>query len=576
MCAIVGTTRSHVTALEMLQAVKHRGPDSRAYNSFGDFHLGFARLAITGHTQEADIYNQDGDWLLFNGEIFGYPREQFKTDTEYLFSLLRNWYRPDLGMAPYPPFPPLHGQYAFAYFNAQYQTLFLGRDFFGERPLYYHINSVSQELSFASEAKALIPLVKNPHVDYEDIGFLETRSLDLSDLPDLSYGICSGSNVTGISAVPANHILQFKKRAGGWVPNGFQRISRSKWHVPVSSQSIGDLLYNAVVERSDHGNHEIGAYLSGGLDSALICCIARPKHVYTCVFDTDIGKREYEFASKIARRIGAVHHVVKPVVTAEAVAHTVYYTDGPLATQSPVADFALAAEASKHVKAVLTGQGADELFCGYFRDLLFYNDMLLRQRYPRYWPLMDYYHGGARELKDDTRSGLLSSAFLHLLARGPIPKWASDVGKHLAMTSGSICAFITQMEVAFTLPSLVTMNDRATGAAGIEARSPFLDDELYTGALALPDDQKISFNGRQWVTKRAIRDIARGIVPDDIIDCEEKVGLHVPMTGLFQFTYGDLRGAYSRADYSDFCKDVWRRVVENNGDFNAIQSRRPD
>jgi len=568
MCGIVGTTEKGWASAEMLKRVRHRGPDDMRRALYGDFELGFARLAITGQEQTADIIHRDGDWLLFNGELFGYPKEQYKTDTEYLFHVLQQhqllW--EDLNVQGVRYLPELHGQYAFAYWNNKKQLLTLCRDFFGERPLYFYQNENTKHIYFSSESKALLPFLEVAAVEYSDIDFLETQVFDVAGMPALKGGLPLSSMVPGIATVPANHCVVFKKTDNGFSFRGaFEQLK--KWNNPQTTANVGDLLYNAIVERSDHGNHEIGAYLSGGLDSALICCIARPKHVFTCAFNTSIGKREYAFAAKVAKRIGAVHHVVKPEITREAVARTVYYTDGPLATQSPIADFALAAEASKYVKAVLTGQGADELFCGYFRDLLFYEDMLFRSKYARYQPLMDYYHGGVANIEMNLGERVMwASAFLHLIKRGGdvIPPWALCAAYGLAKNAISVLQFVTQMEIAFTLPSLVQMNDRAAGCAGIEARAPFLDDEVYQGALGLPDEQKIHFDGKNFITKRAIRDIARGIVPDDIIDCEEKVGLHVPLQGLFPVAT-DRRGDYSRAGYAQFCQDTWRTIVENKG-----------
>jgi len=555
MCGIVGTTKRGVIKT-MLERVQHRGPDgSITHEGVIGFDLGFARLSITGKDQKATIMQQDGDWLLFNGEIFGYPPE-FDTDTEYLFSILRKCNIWDSVNRLH-----LHGQYAFAFWNNRQNRLVLGRDFFGERPLYYYQDDT--DFYFASETKALLPFIKDHEVDYTNIGFLETCVMDLANAPNSSPDFQNGSMVRNVKQVPANHVLVFTRTSAGMGSPRAIEI-HSKWQPALGPGSISDLVYNSIVERSDHGNQAVGAYLSGGLDSALICCIARPKHVFTCVFDTPMGKREYEFAAKVAKRIGAVHHVVRPQVTREAVAQTVYYTDGPQATLSPVADFALAKEAAKYVKAVLTGQGADELFCGYFRDLLFYTDMMVRLRYKQYGPLMDHYHGGSilsPNLKWDYE--IMSASFLHLLARGPIPDSIKQISQALALSSFSPLQFAIRMEIAFTLPSLVQMNDRAAAHAGIESRSPFLDDELYQAAIHLPDEQRITFNGQRWVTKRALRDLARGIVPDEIIDCEEKTGLFVPMGELFPVDPSNLRGEFSRSGYADFCQNTWRVIVES-------------
>ena len=559
MCGIAGTTISNKIQ-HLLRLVAHRGPDSQVIKeTISGFNLGFARLAITGKGRKATILEQDGDWLLFNGEIFGYPAEEYETDTQYLFHVLKNW-----RSRTNRDFPFIHGQYAFAFWDSGVNKLILGRDFFGERPLYYCQQTT--DFSFASEVKALLPVLDSPKACYSDVlSFLETEVLDTEGIVPFSQVNHSSSMVQGIYQVPPNTFLVFSK-----VGNIFSKPTRicvhPKWHLTANTfpkLSVSDMLYNSIIERADHGNKEIGAYLSGGLDSALICCVARPKHVFTCVFDTPIGRREYELASMVAKRIGAVHHIVKPEITREAVARTVYALDGPQATMSPVASFALAKEAAKYVKVVLTGQGADELFCGYFRDLLFYNDMTLRTRYRRYNPLMDYYHGGtAVGQGEQFPRQIWAESFLHLLARGEISANIRNYAHTLSACSASPLEFAIKMEIAFTLPSLVQLDDRAAAHAGIESRSPFLDDELYQAAIGMTDEQRIAFVDGRWITKRALRDIARGIVPDDIIDCEEKTGLHVPLEHLFT-NKPSLRGTYSRTGYAEFCQNTWRDIVEN-------------
>jgi asparagine synthetase B (glutamine-hydrolysing) len=124
------------------------------------------------------------------------------------------------------------------------------------------------------------------------------------------------------------------------------------------------------------------------------------------------------------------------------------------------------------------------------------------------------------------------------------------------------------MELLFTLPSLIQMNDRSAAHAGIESRSPFLDFEVYRHSMSLKDCDKIAFNSvdNSFITKKVLREIARGIVPDCIIDCREKVGLHVPMEKLFKGN-GSGRGKFDRSEYAKYSQSIWEEVVEQGKVF---------
>ena len=549
MCGIAGTTKRNIIG-NMHALIAHRGPDDQIRLNGDPWDVAYSVLQITSARHgKPRIIQENGAWLLFSGELFGYPEERYKDDVHFLFDLLQDW-NPNKHLV-------LAGQFAFAYWRHDRQLLILGRDPFGERPLYYSIKG--RHFSFASESKALLPTLKNPKVSYDRSGVVNFLETDVCGL-DINT-----SMIQGVKQVPQNSVMVFRRKATSWLQT--QKFSvMAPRGAPCKStpDDVGDALYRAIQERSHHGDKEVGVYLSGGLDSALISMICRPKHVFTCVFDTDIGKREAKYASSIAKRIGATHHIVKPKMSLEAIQDAVYYMDGPQGTMSPVAAFALAKEASKHVKVVLTGQGADEMFCGYFRDLLFYADMQMRGKYPRYAPLINYYN----KQDNDYRyfQDMAVARFLRLLNRSPdgkIPKRVWDVAIAEYERSSSFLSFVSEMELLFTLPTLVQMDDRAAAHVGIESRSPFLDEEVYYHADRLSDHHKISLSEKGYVTKKVLRDIARGLVPDCVVDEVEKTGLYAPMSTLFGAV--GARGKFDRQAYALYCKGHWEDFVKGAG-----------
>ena len=511
MCGIAGLWGKGdiSTATEILY---HRGPDASGTATPGPVSLGNRRLKVIDlKTGQQPMTNEDGSiTLVFNGMIFNYrelrkeleEKHRFRTqsDTEVIIHAFEEWGEKCLDR--------FIGMFAFALWNGK--ELFLARDRMGEKPLYYTLPRGPVRFAFASEIKSLLTLVDAaPELDRE-YGAFETSVGDRTLFQ-------------GILTLPPGCFLRYdgknvRVRRYWDIPSFDGPYEKEEYYV----EKLRWLLEDAVRLRL-RSDVPVGVFLSGGLDSSLIACLARPDVVFSCRYPYGPRYDEFEHARTVARHVGARQVVIQP--TAEDFKNDypriLWHLDQPIATASPIGEFSLARAASRHVKVVLGGQGADECFGGYVRYLLMTSEQDLgnREELRHYLPL-------ARFFWNEQMFGDPASRYYQLIRRGggdneaglPTVRDAFSLHTHLVDRMG-------RADIEISLPSLITMNDRAAAAWGLENRTPFLDHRIVELAFQLPPELKI----RDMEQKVILRKVARGLVPDSIIDRKDKKGLIVPI-----------------------------------------------
>jgi asparagine synthase (glutamine-hydrolysing) len=245
--------------------------------------------------------------------------------------------------------------------------------------------------------------------------------------------------------------------------------------------------------------------------------------VFTCHLPYGDAYDESLYAETMARAVGA--RQVTLTLTAEdfrrEYPRIIWHLDQPIATTSSAAEFALAQAAREHVTVALGGQGSDEAFGGYVRHALMTEEARLGESelFRNYQPL-------ARILWGDEVFGDPALRYFRLLQRGRGPSQAIlDRIRGIFARQGSLVDRLGATDFALTFPSLILMNDRAAAAYGLENRTPFLDHRVVELAFRLPQSAKI----RGLTTKAILRRVARGLVPDAIVDRPDKKGLGVPV-----------------------------------------------
>ncbi len=374
MCGIAGIVNFKNPEIKtplinrMINLIRHRGPDSTGVFEQGPAGLGHARLSIIDlHTGDQPVYNEDHSvCIVFNGEIFNYPdlrqeliqsghRFYTETDTEVLVHLYE-----DMGTGM---FHKLNGQFAFAIWDSNTQTLLLGRDRVGIRPLFYH--ETAGRLVFGSEIKALFADESIP------------RTIDIHTLSDIfSCWSPMGSETTfeGVFQIPPGHYLSFSK--DGFFVSPFWKLL---FNEPCDSyKSCGEWIEDmgALLEDSTRirlrADVPVGAYLSGGIDSTYVSSLVKKKfnnHLNT--FSVGFSDRRFdetEFQKIAAESIGTKHHSIHCTDQdiGELFPEIIWHTETPILRTAPVPLFMLSKLVREnHFKVVLTGEGADEVFAGY-------------------------------------------------------------------------------------------------------------------------------------------------------------------------------------------------------------------
>lgn len=569
MCGIAGIIdfrRGPSAAIleAMGHALRHRGPDAAGTWIHGPCGLAHARLSIidlSGSPQPM-VLPDGAAALTYNGELYNYGalrnsliaqgvQPRTKGDTEVLLHLVaQGWER---------RLPELDGMFAFAAWRTRDETLLLARDPFGKKPLFWC--EFGEGLLFASEIKAILAHPEAP-VD-----------LDADSLREVArfravYG--HRSLYKGIQQVPPGSWVEFSRR--GIRAGSFYSLRDEVMREPMDHGNqartvaeFGRRLQSSVQKRLI-ADVPVGAFLSGGLDSSVL--VAEMKRgraagaalrTYSVGFDGDPNS-ELPFATLVAQRLGTTHTdvVVRPEEYAENLIGLTDCRDAPLSEPADVAIGIMSAVAARDVKVVLSGEAADEVFCGYpkyaYAAVPSWGRALAGAFGPRRitsacaWLGVDPRRArvAARALCQPDQLDSYVQWFSYLERselRSLLPGlgWSDD--EFARTTSRQREAFRAKGEgwgdplramqavdcLAWLPANLLERGDRMTMSAGLELRLPFLDKQLVPFGIALARRYKVRRGRGKWI----IRQWARDQVPQEIL-ARKKSGFKVPLAQWFR------------------------------------------
>ncbi len=617
MCGIVGYIgRGNEDDIKtMLKRIEYRGPDDNGVYNDDYCGLGHARLSIVdissaGHQPMFTSDSQVG--IVFNGEIYNFnelkkdlPEVKFKstTDTEVILYLYKKYGIDFL--------KKIHGMFALALYDVKYKKIILARDRIGKKPLYW--TKDSHGYIFASELSSLCEhqsLRNNkPKISEQALQLYLTH--DYIPTPwsiyENIYKLEPGTYLS-IDLTTHNHIhKEF------WNGKDIQ-IKESKY-----TEALGELkttLTHAVQDRLV-ADVPVGIFLSGGLDSSIIAALAQKnstKKIKT--FSVGFNEKSFDesvYAKKVAHHIGSEHyHAVLTEEDCRKIIPEIFSRiDEPLADPSIIPTYLLSQFARKHVKVVLGGDGADELFAGYptfFAEKIY-------TRYLAWLPhrilniiqlliLVLAHIIGASEKNFDVIFKLLKFSdgftqnrverhmrFLGSFTQGDIKNVLLhtqennfDVYMHdksyekmkLNDTGNSLLHVYMK---TYLQDGVMVKLDRASMFNSLEARSPFLDTRLVHTALSMPFNFK--FNG--YTTKFILKELAQELLPNIIISRSKK-GFGIPVNrwlkhelnpllhecvsqnfiekqGLFNFDYIQKLIQEHENDRVDHRKKLWNILV---------------
>lgn len=557
MCGIVGIVKKgdkKDVIKKMNDRIVHRGPDGEGYYLDGDVAFGHRRLSIIDlSTGDQPMYNEDKTVVtVFNGEIYNYEElkkeliklgHTFKTksDTEVLVHGYEEWHT-DLPKH-------LRGMFAFAIHDKKRNEVFLARDNFGIKPLYYA--KMNDAFMFASEIKSFLDVPEFEKVFNEDIlgvylefSFVPTNETFFKGVYRLDAG-CSLLYKDGDIKINKYFKLDFKEENMTY-EEAVSRISE------VMEDSVKHHLISDV---------EVGSFLSSGIDSSYIVSLAKPNKTYTVGYENP-KYNEANYAKDLADKLGIKNetYYINKKEYLEELNKIMYHLDEPTSDPAAISLYFVARLASKDVKVVLSGEGADEFFGGYnyYReevDYKFYNKLpfwfrhgigMVAKLLPevrginflvrRGEKLEDSYIGVNRNFsKKMAKKVLKNNNYMN----------SKDVTKSVyeEFKEDSNIDKMQAIDINFWLMKDILLKaDRMTMSQSIEGRVPFIDKEVFKVAKSLPFDYKVTKEN----TKVALRDAAKKVIPTEAYK-KKKLGFPVPIRewikdGSF---YEDIRNAFN-------------------------------
>ncbi len=558
-----GHRPADVQLAAMAETIAHRGPDGQGVASFdGGCGLAHRRLAIIDLSAAAAQPMTTASGLLtvaFNGEIYNFRelREELRaaghvfrteSDTEVLLEAFMKWGE--------SAFARLDGMFALALWDTRSQTLWLARDRTGKKPLYVYQDE--EKVVFGSEIKAILA---HPRID--------TRRNPEAVPQFLSHGYVPtpATFYARIRKVEPGHYEALRRgqreaqATEYWdLPLGHERVIRTEDDLREAEHTIRDLFFKAV-QRRLVADVPLGAFLSGGIDSTLVVAVmsqlsSKPVKTFSIGFEGAPEHDETRYARLVAERWGTQHTEFKVDPRGfELIDLLSWHYDEPFADPSAIPTYVVSKLTRETGCTVaLTGDGGDEVFAGYTRLL----EAAAAERIPRGvrsvarrvlepLPRLGGYRAplerarrfalnASRELPERLRNwvSIFSLPELRELLSPETLRYSTQslIGesyeRHFRRAREAGADPLNQVLYAnvktYLLDDLNVKMDRASMAASLEVRAPFLDTALMNYVFTLPGDVKVKGRTTKWVLKRAFADL----LPEEIVN-RRKMGFGVPV-----------------------------------------------
>ena len=543
MCGIVGEyffnnkCGDHNIEL-MLNKIKSRGPDYSGFKIKDHICLGHSRLSIIDLSSASNQPFEDKEAdlsMVYNGCIYNYvdlrnklikKNHSFKTsgDTEVVLKSYIEWGKECLNM--------FEGDFSLAIWDIKKRNLFLARDRFGVKPLYF-----SYSKKFFRFGSTLQSIIVNKDIDMK----LDPKSLHMHFS---LHAVVPAPNTIfeNIKKVPPGHYLIINEEKKVILEKYWELDSKDNNLIEDENEAISlirDLLSKSVEKRLSASDIDVGVLLSGGLDSSLIVALAKDKFpklkTFSIGFEDDKEEKgsEFFYSDQVAKKFNTNHqkYIIDNAVVLSKLPDAFKSMSEPMVAQDAVAFYMLSELVRKDVKVILSGQGADEGFAGYF----WYKKIALEENnYNNF--LKHYVDRSDAELKE----------FLKI-------KFKNDYTSRLVqdklnlINSKTLIGNVLNLDITtLVVDDPVKRVDNMTMAWGLEARVPFLDHDLIEASAKIDPRLHLKRNG-----KNILKAISDNLLPRDIIS--RKKG-YFPMPAL----------KYIRGEYYDFVCDILNSRKCNN------------
>ena len=553
MCGIAGVIdpkiqEKETVILDMVSKIIHRGPDDDGFYVDKNVGLGMRRLSIIDlSTGKQPVVTENGKLLIFfNGEIYNYKelKEElvsrgvlFKTqsDTEVILRMFEIYGEKML--------PKLRGMFVFCIYNIETKNIFIARDFFGIKPLYYLINDNKEIVAFSSEIKSFLSFP----------GFTPTVNDDaVVNYLSFQYNPLNETFFKNVYKLLPGHYLNVNLLTN---EAHIEKYWSFEFHQDkdLNKKETTEIIYKTIRDSVKHhmiADVPVGAFLSGGVDSSIITTLMQEIRgdkkikTFTVGFDTLTEGKE---ASETSDFLGTDHTEIK--IGADEyfniLPKAVYHFDEPVGDPSAIGLYFVAREARKHVTVVLSGEGSDELFGGYniylapfasaklawvpkkivslFLEIPFefFGKNYLRRVSTK---LEDWYLGNATIFKQKEIDVLWKDRKVKSLSLNSLYKKISNLSDSTKMQYIDINTWL--------VGDILAKADKMTMANSLELRVPFLDIEVANLASKLPDAFKWRSGLFGGVTKYLLREAFKKIIPESTRN-RKKLGFPTPVRDWF-------------------------------------------
>ena len=553
MCGIAGIIDSKAENKkqiigQMVKRILHRGPDEDGFFCDEMVGLGMRRLSIIDlSTGQQPIFSDDKKWLIFfNGEIYNYKelREElvklgvkFTTqgDTEVILQMYITYGEAML--------PRLRGMFAFCIYNTETKKVFLARDFFGIKPVYYL--KVGQKITaFGSEIKSFLD-VPGFKAEVNDEAVFNYLSFQYNPLDQTFF--------KNVYKLPPAHFLKIDLKTGesemkkywSFEFDSVSRVTLDIMDEKKTAEKIRETMRDSVAHHMI-ADVPVGSFLSGGVDSSIIATLMQEIRgdkkikTFTVGFDTLTEGRE---ASQTSDFLGTDHHEIKigPDEYFAILPKAIWHFDEPVADPSAIGLYFVAREARKHVTVVLSGEGADEFFGGYniylapyaYRKISWLPKFVLQAflKIPFEFFGKNYIRRATEKLSDwyIGNASIFKSGDLKKLWKGSGEKVFSldSLYKNVANQSDSVKMQYIDIHT-WLVGDILAKADKMTMANSLELRVPFLDMIVADLAKTLPDN----FKWHGGVTKYLLREAFKDVIPEETRN-RKKLGFPTPVRDWF-------------------------------------------
>ena len=563
MCGIIGILNRtsiedhHIASCRKgLKLLQHRGPDFQSIYQNDTILLGHSRLSIldtspNGNQPMKDI--DDNLVITYNGEFYNYKEERLileqkgytfksQSDTEVLIYMYKAYGHEFVKR--------INGCFAIALFDIKNNSLFLARDRFGIKPLYY--KKTESQFTFASEITALmafesdLTLNKEALHQYFRFNYIPSENTALEGLvkmkPGYSY-LISGNQIE---------------------EHCFYTIPYSKKYRSISYDMAQKKLFKLTeeaVQKRMISDVPLGTFLSGGVDSSIISTLASQQknnlNTFSIGYQDEPLFDETKYAELVAKQIGSQHHTFR-LTNRDLYEHLFDFLDAldePFADSSALPVYILSKKTSQYVKVSLSGDGADEIFSGYNKHLAHYKaihrgtqEAIIQHigaviswlpqgrnsKWSNIFRQIDKFHKGLK-LSDKQRYlswlSINSSTYASDLTKNTITnKEIETYEKELSQNINNDFNDILYSDMRILLPNdMLTKVDKMSMAHSLEVRTPFLDHNIVDFAFSLPSNFKINHR----IKKRILQDTFKTTLPPSLYN-RAKHGFEVPLLNWFK------------------------------------------